>query len=63
MTLALASAGCNLGPKYVKPSTPAPAAFKEPLPENFKEAKGWKLGEPEADLHHGKWWELFGDPD
>jgi len=52
----------------VKPSapgmspSPAAAAFKEPGPPAFKEAKGWKAGEPRDDMHRGKWWEIFGDP-
>jgi NodT family efflux transporter outer membrane factor (OMF) lipoprotein len=58
---ALAGTGCVVGPKYVTPTAPAPPAFKEELPPNFKEAAGWKLGEPKDDLHKGKWWEIFGD--
>jgi NodT family efflux transporter outer membrane factor (OMF) lipoprotein len=53
---------CNVGPKYVKPTTPAATAFKEPLPPNFKELPGWKQGEPKDDMHKGRWWEIFGDP-
>ena len=62
------SNACVVGPKYVKPSapgmapSPAAAAFKEPGPPEFKEAKGWKQGEPRDDMHRGKWWEIFGDP-
>ena len=57
----LAGTGCIVGPKYVTPTAPAPPAFKEELPPNFKEASGWKLGEPKDDLHRGKWWEIFAD--
>ena len=53
---------CNVGPKYVKPSTPIAPAFKEPLPPEFKEGSGWKIGEPKDNMHRGKWWELFNDP-
>lgn len=59
---AMLSSGCIVGPKYVKPTTPVSANFKEPLPPNFKEAKGWKQGEPADDMHRGKWWEIFNDP-
>jgi NodT family efflux transporter outer membrane factor (OMF) lipoprotein len=59
--IALAGTGCVVGPKYVTPTAPAPPAFKEQLPPNFKEASGWKLGEPKDDLHKGKWWEIFSD--
>ena len=59
---ALTSSACVVGPKYAKPATPVAASFKEPLPTGFKEAKGWKAGEPKDDLHRGKWWEIYGDP-
>jgi NodT family efflux transporter outer membrane factor (OMF) lipoprotein len=42
---------------------PVAGSFKEPLPPQFKEAPGWKQGEPKDDMHRGKWWEVFGDPD
>jgi NodT family efflux transporter outer membrane factor (OMF) lipoprotein len=58
---ALAGTGCLVGPNYVKPNAPAPPAYKEELPPSFKEASGWKTGEPKDDLHKGKWWEIFGD--
>lgn len=60
--VALATAGCTVGPKYVTPTAAAPVSFKEGVPPNFKEAPGWKAGEPKDDMHRGKWWELFGDP-
>jgi NodT family efflux transporter outer membrane factor (OMF) lipoprotein len=46
----------------VKPNVPVAPSFKEPLPPEFKEASGWKRGEPKDDMHRGKWWEIFGDP-
>src|SRR5690349_14648969 len=58
----LLSTGCVVGPNYVKPSTPVASSFKEQLPPEFKEAPGWKQGEPRDDMHGGKWWEVFGDP-
>ncbi len=65
-TFALASLllivqACTVGPKYVKPTVPAPTGYKEPLPENFKEMAGWKVGEPNDKAAKGKWWEIFGD--
>jgi NodT family efflux transporter outer membrane factor (OMF) lipoprotein len=61
--IAAASTGCIVGPNYVKSTTPMAPNFKEPLPPYFKEADGWKPGEPKDDMHRGKWWELFGDKD
>ncbi|BBL76163.1 efflux transporter outer membrane subunit [Methylomagnum ishizawai] len=47
-------ASCAVGPDYIKPETPAPAAFKE--------AQGWKPAEPRDHALPGAWWEIFGDP-
>jgi NodT family efflux transporter outer membrane factor (OMF) lipoprotein len=57
----LMTGGCMVGPKYARPSLPTPAAFKEPLPDSFKETKDWKIAQPGAPLS-AKWWESFGDP-
>ena len=50
----LALSGCMMGPDYVRPIAPAPAAFKE--------AEGWKLAQPQDVVPKGNWWEVFGDP-
>jgi NodT family efflux transporter outer membrane factor (OMF) lipoprotein len=56
-------AGCMVGPKYTKPSAvPATPAYKEPPPENFKEAGAWKPAQPSDAVIRGKWWGLFNDP-
>lgn len=56
------TSACTVGPKYSKPTTPAPPAFKEALPPEFKEANIWKPGEPRDDKLRGKWWEVYNDP-
>src|SRR5271169_3777569 len=48
--------GCTVGPKYVRPTPPAP------IPATFKEAEGWKPVQPSEQTLRGNWWELFGDP-
>ncbi|MDE3196885.1 MAG: TolC family protein, partial [Acidobacteriota bacterium] len=48
---------CTVGPKYQKPVTPAPAAFKE-----FKGNDEWKTATPSDGMLKGKWWEVFNDP-
>ena len=58
-TLLAASEACVVGPKYQRPNVPAPPAFKESLPEGFKEMKGWKVAEPNDGVNRGKWWEIF----
>ena len=50
----LALSGCNVGPKYAKPTTPAPPEYKE-LPQN------WKSAQPSDQVAKGKWWEVFHD--
>jgi NodT family efflux transporter outer membrane factor (OMF) lipoprotein len=53
--------GCDVGPKYNKPTVQTPGAFKEITPENMQKM-GWKIAEPKDAALHGKWWEVFGDP-
>jgi NodT family efflux transporter outer membrane factor (OMF) lipoprotein len=62
-TLALLSASCVVGPKYVRPSSPSSPNFKEPAPDSYKEMTGWKTGQPRDNVTRGKWWEIFGDAD
>jgi NodT family efflux transporter outer membrane factor (OMF) lipoprotein len=47
-------ASCSVGPDYVRPQAPAPAAYKENA--------GWKTAQPGGDQLKGAWWELFNDP-
>jgi outer membrane protein TolC len=55
-------AGCVVGPKYHRPSTDSPAAYKELTPADFKDTAGWKVAKPKDDALRGKWWEIFDDP-
>lgn len=52
--------GCSVGPKYQRPNVQAPAAYKEPPPDAFKE---WKAANPSDAQIRGDWWTLFGDSD
>src|SRR5262252_4131606 len=56
------AAGCNVGPKYKKPTAKAAPAYKELKPDQFKEVDGWKTAAPSDDRIRGKWWEMFNDP-
>jgi NodT family efflux transporter outer membrane factor (OMF) lipoprotein len=51
---ALCMPGCTVGPKYQRPAVETPPAFKE--------SEGWKVAQPSDAALHGKWWELFDDP-
>lgn len=61
MGLTLLLTGCNFAPKYKKPPTPTPSAYKELTPESVKQVDGWKTAEPNDNVLRGKWWEVFGD--
>ena len=54
-TIAALVSGCMVGPDYVRPTAPEAPAFKE--------ASGWKLGEPKDLAPGGAWWDAFADPD
>jgi NodT family efflux transporter outer membrane factor (OMF) lipoprotein len=65
MTLLLT--GCMVGPKYHPPSpsvaaTAPPAEYKE-SPTQFKDTDGWKVAQPQDAMLHGKWWEIYNDPE
>lgn len=47
-------AGCTVGPRYVRPSTPTAPAFKE-IPPN------WKTAAPSDQVVRGNWWEIYHD--
>jgi NodT family efflux transporter outer membrane factor (OMF) lipoprotein len=53
--------GCNFAPRYKRPATPAPAAYKELTPESAKQVDGWKTATPNDNALRGKWWEVFND--
>ncbi len=59
---ALLLQGCVVGPKYHRPPVATPGTFKEVTPEDLKKMDGWKVAQPQDSALHGKWWEIFGDP-
>ncbi len=54
--------GCVVGPKYHRASVDTPGTFKEVTPDDLKKMDGWKVAQPQDSVLHGKWWEIFGDP-
>jgi NodT family efflux transporter outer membrane factor (OMF) lipoprotein len=54
LLLAVALAGCTVGPDYHRPPAPAPAAFKE--------LDGWKPANPRNAASGGAWWSIYDDP-
>ena len=61
--LVVALEGCTVGPKYVKPTVPTTATFKEEAPGSFNESDQWQPAQPGDQTSRGKWWEFFGDPE
>jgi NodT family efflux transporter outer membrane factor (OMF) lipoprotein len=56
-------AGCTVGPKYIKPTVPMTATYKEEAPSSFKESDQWQPARPGDQISRGNWWEIFGDPE
>jgi hypothetical protein len=56
LPLVLLLAGCTVGPKYIKPSVPATATYKEEPPGSFKESEQWQPAHPGDQTSRGKWW-------
>jgi NodT family efflux transporter outer membrane factor (OMF) lipoprotein len=59
--------GCMVGPKYHAPSpsataTAPPVTYKE-SPTQFQDTDGWKVAQPQDAMLHGKWWEIYNDPE
>jgi NodT family efflux transporter outer membrane factor (OMF) lipoprotein len=54
----LGIAGCNFGPTYQKPQMLTPDAYKEAV-----QSKDWKPAYPQDAMLHGKWWEVFNEPE
>jgi NodT family efflux transporter outer membrane factor (OMF) lipoprotein len=53
LALAVAAAGCAIGPNYSRPEAPAAQAYKE--------AGDWIVAQPKDAAPKGKWWEVFND--
>ena len=72
LTLPLLLTGCLVGPKYKVPATPAPPAYKEEVPADYKSTPAqataapdpgpWKPGQPYDSIPRGNWWAVFNDP-
>jgi NodT family efflux transporter outer membrane factor (OMF) lipoprotein len=45
---------CAVGPNYHRPSAP--------VPQQFKEAEGWKPADPQDAASATNWWSVFNDP-
>jgi outer membrane protein, multidrug efflux system len=48
--------GCTVGPRYARPSAPAPA------PDAWKTQPPWQQAAPKDTIPKGSWWQIFQDP-
>lgn len=55
--LALAISGCAVGPRYVRPVTEAPPAWKTAV-----DPKHWQPAAPRDGQPLSAWWDVFNDP-
>jgi NodT family efflux transporter outer membrane factor (OMF) lipoprotein len=58
--------GCRVGPKYQQPPAMAqapPATYKESPTQFPARTDGWKVAQPQDAMLHGKWWEIYSDPE
>jgi len=56
LTCLIFAAGCTVGPRYARPSAPAPA------PDTWKTEPPWEQAAPKDAIPKGAWWEVFQDP-
>src|SRR5580658_2405031 len=52
--VALLAASCKVGPDYVRPAAPIPAAYRM--------LNGWKLATPREAGANQPWWSIYNDP-
>ncbi|SNT43627.1 efflux transporter, outer membrane factor (OMF) lipoprotein, NodT family [Granulicella rosea] len=55
--------GCNVGPRYTAPVTPAPPTFKEAAPQQSSDGTTWVPANPQDATLRGNWWELYQEPE
>ncbi len=56
LALVLGGTGCSVGPKYQRPSAPAPPAYSEDGHNG-----DWKHARPADAANRGSWWSIYGD--
>lgn len=52
----LLGAACTVGPRYARPTAPAPA------PDTWKTQPPWQQASPKDAIPKGAWWQVFNDP-
>jgi NodT family efflux transporter outer membrane factor (OMF) lipoprotein len=55
LSILLSSAGCAIGPNYLRPAVQSSPAYREPPPS------GWTTAQPNDAMARGQWWRVFND--
>jgi NodT family efflux transporter outer membrane factor (OMF) lipoprotein len=63
VVFSLMLSACVVGPKYHPPATPAPAPVYKESPTQSQDNGDWNVAQPSDAKLHGKWWEIFNDPE
>lgn len=63
LVFSLILSACVVGPKYHPPATPAPAPVYKESPTQSQDNGNWNVAQPADAKLHGKWWEIFNDPE
>jgi NodT family efflux transporter outer membrane factor (OMF) lipoprotein len=60
-----ALSGCDVGPRYARPSVASAGNFKEAdrAADRTLPAGTWQPAQPQDAALKGKWWEMFGEPE
>ena len=59
--LAFPESGCNLAPKYARPSVQTPAGFREAGSAPAQDV-AWTQARPGDGAMGGRWWKIYNDP-
>lgn len=54
--VSLFSAGCAVGPKYVRPAVPMPSSYRERAVNKIAETQTWQVAQPGGAAGRVEWW-------
>lgn len=63
LSMTMTMSACTVGPDYVRPEVPTPAAYKSAMPGDAAiSTQDWKPAQPADAAPRAPWWEVYGDP-
>jgi NodT family efflux transporter outer membrane factor (OMF) lipoprotein len=63
MLVLIGTAGCVVGPRYVKPGVEVPSAYRETAAQTAPDGTQWSTAKPQDATPRGQWWEIYGEPE